>query len=70
MAAQRCINDFSGSSSANIKTGPEMNIRDCSLELKLALSNMVQQIPFCGKASKDANAHLQHFLEIWSTFTI
>jgi hypothetical protein len=31
---------------------------------------MVQQSPFCGKASEDANAHLQHFLEINSTFTI
>jgi hypothetical protein len=31
---------------------------------------MVQQSPFCGKASADANAHLQHFLEICSTFTI
>jgi hypothetical protein len=31
---------------------------------------MVQQSPFCGKASEDANAHLQHFLEIYSTFTI
>jgi hypothetical protein len=34
------------------------------------LSSMVQQSAFCGKASKDANAHLQHFLEIYSTFTI
>jgi hypothetical protein len=31
---------------------------------------MVQQSPFCGKASKDANAHLQHFLEICIAFTI
>jgi hypothetical protein len=31
---------------------------------------MVQQSPFCGKASEDANAHLQHFLEICSAFTI
>jgi hypothetical protein len=31
---------------------------------------MVQQNPFYGKASEDANAHLQHFLEICSTFTI
>jgi hypothetical protein len=38
-------------------------------KLKLALINMVQQSPFCGKALEDANAHLQHFLEICSTFT-
>jgi hypothetical protein len=31
---------------------------------------MVQQSPFCGKASEDANAHLQHFLEICNIFTI
>jgi hypothetical protein len=31
---------------------------------------MVQQSPFCGKASEDDNAHLQCFLEIYSTFTI
>jgi hypothetical protein len=70
MAAWRCINDFSAPSSANVKTSLEMNIRDGSFELKLTLINMVQQSPFCGKASKDANAHIQHFLEICSTFTI
>jgi hypothetical protein len=31
---------------------------------------MVQQSRFCGKASEDANDHLQHFLEIYITFTI
>jgi hypothetical protein len=51
-------------------TGPETNIRDGSFELKPALINMVQQSPFCDKASEDANAHLQHFLEIYITFTI
>jgi hypothetical protein len=70
MAAWRCINDFLAPSSANVMTGLDTNIRDGSFKLKLALSNMVQQSPFCGKAPKDANAHLQHFLEICSTFTI
>jgi hypothetical protein len=64
------MNDFSTLSSANVRTGPEMNIRDGSLKLKPALINMVQQSPFCGKASEDAKAHLQHFLEICNTFTI
>jgi hypothetical protein len=41
IAAQRCINDFSAPSSANVRTGPEMNIRDGSFELKPALINMV-----------------------------
>jgi hypothetical protein len=31
---------------------------------------MVQQSLFCGKALEDDNAHLQHFLEIYNTFTI
>jgi hypothetical protein len=70
MAVQKCINDFSSPSSANIRTGLEMNIRYRSFELKPALINMVQQSPFCCMASDDANAHLQHFLEICSTCTI
>jgi hypothetical protein len=41
MAARRCINDFSALSSANIKTGPETNIKDGNFKLKLALINMV-----------------------------
>ena len=43
---------------------------DSNFELKLALITMVQASPLCGKAHEDANAHLQHFLEIYSTFTI
>jgi hypothetical protein len=43
---------------------------DKSFELKPALINMVQASQFCGKAHEDASAHLQHFLEICSTFTI
>jgi hypothetical protein len=70
MAAQKCINDFSAPSSANVRIGPKMNIRDDSFKLKPTLINMVLQRPFYGKASWDANAHFQHFLEICSTFTI
>jgi hypothetical protein len=70
MAARKCINDFLALSSANIRTGPERNVRDGNFELKTALINMVQQSSFCGKASEDANAHLQHFLEIYNTFAI
>jgi hypothetical protein len=47
-----------------------MNVGDGSFELKPALINMVQQSPFYGKASEDANAHLQRFLDIYKTFTI
>jgi hypothetical protein len=69
MDAWKCINDFSALSSANIRTGPEMNIKGGSFKLKPTLINMVQQSLFSGMASVDANAHLQHFLEICSTFT-
>jgi hypothetical protein len=70
MAAQRCINDFSAPSSANVSTSPDMIIGDGSFELKPALINRVKQNPFYGRASEDANTHLQHFLEIYNTFTI
>jgi hypothetical protein len=61
---------FLAPSSSNVRTGLEMNVGDGSLELKPALINVVQQSSFCGNDSEDANAHLQHFLEIYSTFTI
>jgi hypothetical protein len=70
MVGQKCINDFSALFSSNVRIGLERNVGGGSFELKLALINMVQQSPFYGKALKDANAHLQHFLEICSIFTI
>jgi hypothetical protein len=70
MAAQRCINDFSALSSASVRTDLESNIGDGNFELKPALINMVHQSPFYNKFSEDADAHLQHFLEIYNTFTI
>jgi hypothetical protein len=57
MAARMCINNFLALSSANFESKP-------------ALINMAQQSPFCSNASEDANAHLHHFLEIYSRFTI
>jgi hypothetical protein len=53
----------------NIRTGPAADIEK-SFELKPALINMVQASQFCGKTHEDASAHLQNFLEIYSTFTI
>jgi hypothetical protein len=35
-----------------------------------ALINMVQANPFSDKPNEDANAHLQHFLEVCRTFSI
>ena len=66
----KSIHDFSAPSAVNVATGPNVINGDTNFELKPALIMMVQASPFCGKAHKDANAHLQHFLEICSTFTI
>jgi hypothetical protein len=68
--ANKSLHEFSTSTTANIRTGPEVNVGDNGFELKPALITMVQANQFCGKARKDASAHLQHFLEICSTFTI
>ena len=68
--ANKTIHEFSASSAANVATGPNVINADTHFELKPALITMVLASPFCGKANEDANAHLQHFLEICSTFTI
>ena len=68
--ANRTLHDYSALTTANICTGPTINVGDNGFELKLALINMVQASQFCGKAHEDASAHLQHFLEICSTLTI
>ena len=68
--ANKTIHEFSASSAANVATGPNVINADTHFELKPVLITMVQASPFCGKAHEDANAHLQHFLEICSTFTI
>jgi hypothetical protein len=66
----KTLREFFAPTTANIPTGPTVNVGEDGFELKPALINMVQANQFCGKAHKDANAHLQHFLEICSTFTI
>ena len=66
----KSIRDFSAPSAANVATGPNVINGGAYFELNPALITMVQASPFCGKAHEDANAHLQHFLEICSTFTI
>jgi hypothetical protein len=45
-------------------------VGDGNFELKPALINMVQANLFSSKSNEDANAHLQHFLEVCRTFTI
>jgi hypothetical protein len=45
------LNNYQGTDGSEIKTG---------------LVNIFQASPFCGKASEDAHAHLQNFLEVSS----
>jgi hypothetical protein len=68
--AGKILHEFSAPTTVNIRTGPTVNVGEDGFELKPALINMVQANQFCGKAHEDASAHLQHFLEICSTFTI
>jgi len=67
--AKKTLREFSTPTTANIQTGPAVNTGENGFELKPALITMVQARQFCGKAHEDASAHLQHFLEICSTFT-
>jgi hypothetical protein len=46
----KTLREFSAPSFANIRTGPTVNTRDASFELKPALIYIVQASPFCGKA--------------------
>jgi hypothetical protein len=68
--AERTIREFSAPSNTNVTTGPTTTVGDRNFELKPALINMVQANPFSGKPNEDANAHLQHVLEVCRTFTI
>ena len=68
--ANRTLREFSAPTTTNIHTRPTVNVEDNRFERKPVLINMVQASQFCGKAHEDASAHLQHFLEICSTFTI
>ena len=47
-----------------------MEVEDIDFEIKPSLITMVQASTFGGKPHEDANAHLQHFLEVCSTIAI
>ena len=68
--AQKMISNFSAPSAANVAMGPQFNLGDTTFDLKPALINMVQANPFCEKPYEDANAHLQHFMEVCGTFNV
>ena len=56
--ADKTLREFFAPTTANIRTGPNVNVGDNGFELKPALINMVQASQFCGKAYEDASAHL------------
>jgi hypothetical protein len=56
--ANKSLREFSAPTTANIRTGPEVNVRDNGFKLKPTLINMVQASQFCGKAYEDSSAHL------------
>jgi hypothetical protein len=68
--ANKTLHEFFALTTANIHTKPQTDVQENGFELKLALINMVQASQFCEKTHKDASAHLQHFMEIYNTFTI
>jgi hypothetical protein len=68
--ANKSLREYSALIPDNICTSPTVAVGYAAFELKPALINMVQASQFCGKSHEDANKHLQHFLEICSTFTI
>jgi hypothetical protein len=59
--ANKTLHEFSAPTTANIRTGPLIDVGENGFKLKPALINMVQASQFCGKAREDASAHLQHF---------
>jgi hypothetical protein len=70
LMANKSLREYSAPTPDNIHTSPIVTVGNAAFELKPVLINMVQASQFCGKAHEDANKHLQHFLEIFSTFTI
>ena len=57
--AQKMLRDYSTPSATQDPTRPEVNIGGENFKIKMGLITIVQASPFCGKANKDAGAHLQ-----------
>jgi hypothetical protein len=68
--AEKTLRDFPVPSVANVATRPNIAIGDVKFKLKSSLINMLQASLFYGKPNKDANTHLQSFLELCETVVI
>jgi len=64
------IADFSSPSATHISLGPQAEIGHIDFEIQPSLIRMVQASTFSVKPHKNANTHLQNFLEVCSTITI
>ena len=65
--ADKKLHEYSVPTIANVPIWPAVNMGNTNFELKTGLILMVQANLFCGLPSEDANAHLQHFLELCDT---
>ena len=70
MVLDKSLREFSVPAVTNVATGPAVDTAGKNFELRTGLITMVQASPFCGLPSEDANAHLQHFLELCDTIVI
>ena len=70
MSTEKMIRDYSCSEASNILAGSNPLVGTEGFELKPDLISMVHGSPCCGKAMEDANAHLQPFMEVCSTFIV
>jgi hypothetical protein len=68
MAKTLC--DYSTPAVANVPVGPTINVGNGNFKLRTGLIMMVQANQFHGLPSEDANAHLQHFVELCDTIVI
>ena len=68
--AQNILHEYYVPAVTNVPTRPAINVGDKNFELRTGLITMVQASPFCGLPNEDANAHLQHFLELCDTIIV
>ncbi|XP_066375036.1 uncharacterized protein [Miscanthus floridulus] len=68
--ADKMLHEYFNPTIANVPIGPAVNMGDADLQLKTSLILIVQAHPFYGLPSEDANAHLQHFLELCDTIVM
>jgi hypothetical protein len=66
----KSLRDYSTPAIANMPIRPVVNTRTRNFELRTGVITMVQANQFYGLPSEDANAHLQHFLELCDTIVI